>query len=203
MEGWNRSESIVTEWRLPVIGFAGYSNSGKTSLASQVVALLEREGVRVAVVKHDGHGHYKEAPGTDSALYLEAGASAVAVLSPEGFVLRERRLDCSLEWMAERLSKETDSAGGCPYDLVVAEGFKSGDHPKIAVARRASDLAILDVGPREAWIALACPSSLMQEKRLDLEVLAMDDPLEVSRFVLLFLSKQAGLAKGITPSGLA
>ena len=61
-----------------VIGFTGYSNSGKTRLISRLVSYLALTNIRCAVVKHDAHGHYKEAKDSDSAQFIEAGAAATS-----------------------------------------------------------------------------------------------------------------------------
>jgi molybdopterin-guanine dinucleotide biosynthesis protein B len=118
-----------------VIGFAGFSGSGKTTLATQVVGILRGRGVRVAVVKHDGHGHYKEAEGSDSAQYIVAGAQQVVVVSPGAVVTYEARVGMTLD---EQLGRMVDC------DVVLVEGFKGGTHAKIAVFRDAEQAEVLE-----------------------------------------------------------
>ena len=48
------------------IGFAGYSGQRKNNLVAKLIVEMKRRGYRIAVMKHDAHGHYKEAAGTDS-----------------------------------------------------------------------------------------------------------------------------------------
>jgi molybdopterin-guanine dinucleotide biosynthesis protein B len=118
-----------------VIGFAGFSGSGKTTLATQVVGLLRKRGIRVAVIKHDGHGHYKEAEGSDSAQYISAGAQQVVVVSPGAVVTYEARVGVTLEKQLQRMED---------CDVVLVEGFKGGAHPKIAVFRDAGQSEVLE-----------------------------------------------------------
>ena len=40
---------------IPVIAFAAYSGTGKTTLIEKLVAALKGKGLRLAVIKHDGH----------------------------------------------------------------------------------------------------------------------------------------------------
>lgn len=132
--------------RSKVIGFAGYSGSGKTTLISRLTPLFEAQGVRVAVIKHDAHGHYKEVEGADSAQLFAAGASAVVVVSPHEVRYRERG-EVTLERTLERV--------GSRYDLLFVEGFKHGSHDKIAVFRTPEQAAILKELPVPpiAWAA--------------------------------------------------
>ena len=40
---------------IPILGFAAYSGTGKTTLIEQLVRSLKAQGLRIAVIKHDGH----------------------------------------------------------------------------------------------------------------------------------------------------
>ena len=40
---------------IPVIAFAAYSGTGKTTLIEKLVRELKNRGLRLAVIKHDGH----------------------------------------------------------------------------------------------------------------------------------------------------
>ncbi len=51
---------------IPVIGFAAYSGTGKTTVMEKVIAELTARGLRVGTVKHDGHGFEIDHPGKDS-----------------------------------------------------------------------------------------------------------------------------------------
>ncbi|MFD0695815.1 molybdopterin-guanine dinucleotide biosynthesis protein B [Paenibacillus sp. GCM10027628] len=118
------------------IGFAGYSNSGKTTLIAKVVIEFQRRGYRVAVMKHDAHGHYKEAAGADSTTFVQAGADAVVTISPEAVRVYERK---EMPLLQEQLLAFAD------YDFVFIEGFKKEKHPKIAVFRTIEQSEIIQV----------------------------------------------------------
>jgi molybdopterin-guanine dinucleotide biosynthesis protein B len=140
-----------------VIGFTGFSNSGKTWLISRLVSYFAQSNIRCAVVKHDAHGHYKEASNSDSAQFIEAGAAATVVVSPNSYV-SYKRMPIDLDELLEKLQADK-------YDLILVEGFKQGNHAKIALFRtheQARIIALLTVMP----VALVAPESL-KEYRLE------------------------------------
>ncbi|NOU86796.1 molybdopterin-guanine dinucleotide biosynthesis protein B [Paenibacillus sp. LMG 31460] len=123
------------------IGFAGYSDSGKTTLVAKLIVEMKQRGYRIAVMKHDAHGHYKEAAGTDSTTFVESGAEAVVTLSPDGIHAFEKKRNPSLE---EQISAYAH------LDYVFIEGFKKEKHPKIAVFRtieQSEIIHVLEPGP--------------------------------------------------------
>jgi len=159
-----------------IIGLAGYSGSGKTTLLTRLVPLLKQEGLKVAVMKHDAHGHYKEVSGADSALLAEAGADEVWTLSPEAVHIYRRAAEPLPEELIER-----ELQG---MDLVLIEGFKRGSHRKIAVFRSAEQSRILEeLEPAPIAIAAGVPFASPAAP-----VFALDDAPGLARFLL----EQAG-----------
>jgi molybdenum cofactor guanylyltransferase/molybdopterin-guanine dinucleotide biosynthesis protein MobB len=115
----------------PVIGVAGWKNSGKTTLVTRLVTELTRRGFRVATVKHAHHNFQIDDAETDSARHRRAGAAQVAIVSPRRWaVVRELRgaPEPSLDETIGRLE---------PADLVIVEGYKAAPIPKIEVRRLA------------------------------------------------------------------
>lgn len=109
----------------PVYSLVGWSGSGKTTLLEKLLPLLRREGLTVAVVKHDGHEFEMDEPGRDSWRMARAGAEVSAVFSATHAAILENR-PLTIEEMVARLRD---------VDLVLTEGGKSGPYPKIGVAR--------------------------------------------------------------------
>ena len=64
-----------------VIGLAGWSGAGKTTLMTRVIPVLVARGLRVSTVKHAHHGFDVDIPGKDSHMHRQAGASEVFVSS--------------------------------------------------------------------------------------------------------------------------
>jgi formylmethanofuran dehydrogenase subunit E len=109
-----------------VVSFIGRANSGKTLLLERVVAEVKRRGYRVAVVKHCPHGCSVDQPGSDTWRYQRAGSDVVAASAPHELAVM-RRLD------AEPTADQIAEMVGSDVDIVLLEGFKQSDLPKILV----------------------------------------------------------------------
>lgn len=107
--------------QIPVMGFAAWSGTGKTTVLEAVVRELKKRGLRLAVIKHDVHGLDPEGPGKDSWRYRQAGADAVILAGPE-----EHR---SLPELVQSVREA---------DLILVEGFKNEPVPRIGLARKAT-----------------------------------------------------------------
>ena len=64
----------MNSFKVPVLGFAAYSGTGKTTLLVRLIPLLKQQGVRVAMVKHAHHEFDIDIPGKDSYELRKAGA---------------------------------------------------------------------------------------------------------------------------------
>ena len=112
-----------------VFGITGWKNSGKTTLTEGLVAELTRRGWRISTVKHAHHAFDIDKEGTDSFRHRAAGASEVAIVSGNRWALmHELRGE-------QEPSMHTIIARLAPCDLVLVEGYKREDHPKIEVRR--------------------------------------------------------------------
>jgi molybdopterin-guanine dinucleotide biosynthesis protein MobB len=109
----------------PVMGIVGDSNSGKTLLVEQLVPALGARGLRVAVVKRCSHQLHADQPGKDSDRAFQAGADVLAVSPDEAFA-RFHEGNMPLAECVRRVAE------GC--DVVLAEGFREAEIPKIYVA---------------------------------------------------------------------
>ena len=117
----------------PVVSIVGKSKSGKTTLMEKLVGELKSRGYRVATIKHPPEGMTFDEPGKDSWRHIQAGSEATAIASPDKIVLikpiaRALILDEIVRFFGE------------DYDIILAEGFKQGNAPKIEVHRK-------EVGP--------------------------------------------------------
>jgi molybdopterin-guanine dinucleotide biosynthesis protein len=133
--GWRaalqpRIRAFMDASPVPVVSFVGKKKSGKTTVVLGVIEELRRRGHRLAAIKHDTHGFEVDVPGTDSYRFREAGAEVVGISSPDKYVwLNTIQEEPSLEELVGQI--------GEPVDLVITEGFKKQDAPKIEVSRRA------------------------------------------------------------------
>jgi molybdopterin-guanine dinucleotide biosynthesis protein B len=112
---------------IPVISLVGKSGVGKTTALERIIREIKRRGYRVGTVKHDTHGFEMDKPGKDSWRHAQAGSDAVVVSGPHKMALiRKMDEEMPLEEIAQLMGD---------VDLVITEGYKRGDKPKIEVSR--------------------------------------------------------------------
>ncbi len=112
-----------------VLSVVGPSNSGKTTLLTNLIPELKRRGHRVAVAKHSMGDLDLDQPGKDSWRLAGAGSDAVVVSGPQRVALVKKvERDPTLEEVLTLL--------GDSYDVVLIEGFKRSKIPKIEVHRK-------------------------------------------------------------------
>ena len=114
-----------------VIGLAGWSGAGKTTLVAKILPRILGRGLRVSTVKHAHHSFDIDQPGKDSHTHRLAGATEVLVSSSSRWALVHELRGAPEAALGALLAKLT------PVDLVLVEGFKHGRHPKIEVYRGA------------------------------------------------------------------
>jgi molybdopterin-guanine dinucleotide biosynthesis protein B len=112
-----------------VIGLAGWSGAGKTTVIVKVVPLLLARGLTVSTVKRAHHSFDIDQPGKDSYEHRKAGAMEVLVASERRFALIHENAEAHHPALASLLQRLS------PVDLVVVEGFKRESHPKLEVHR--------------------------------------------------------------------
>ena len=109
----------------------GIKNSGKTTLIEGIIRTLTGRGLKVAVIKHDGHDFECDIPGTDSWRFAKAGACGVSVYSKSQFFIRKMRENRGPEEVFLcSLTKAFPEA-----DVLLIEGCKDYSFRKIEVVR--------------------------------------------------------------------
>jgi molybdopterin molybdotransferase len=116
---------------IPVLGFAAFSGTGKTTLLEKLIPRLNATGLRIGMIKHAHHNFDVDKPGKDSYRLRKAGARQMLIASSKRQALmtenateREPRLDELLP----RLNMDA-------IDLVLVEGFKHVSFAKIELRR--------------------------------------------------------------------
>jgi molybdopterin-guanine dinucleotide biosynthesis protein B len=113
----------------PIVSIVGKSKSGKTTLMEKLIGELKSRGYRVATVKHTPQEMTFDEPGKDSWRHTQAGSEAAVISASDKIVLiKPISGDLSLKQIAHLLGED--------YDIILAEGFRHGDAPKIEVHRK-------------------------------------------------------------------
>ena len=118
---------------MKIIGLAGWSGAGKTTLIAKLLPALIAKGLCVSTIKHAHHGFDLDTPGKDSWVHRQSGATEVLVSSGRRWALMHELRGEPEPALADLLAKLAH------VDLVIVEGFKSEAYPKIEIHRRAND----------------------------------------------------------------
>jgi len=112
---------------LPMVSFIGSSGSGKTTLLEKLIPELTGRGLKVGTIKHHIHDFDMDRKGKDSWRHKQAGASISMISSPNriGMVM-----DVDHDYNPYELAPLF-----CNIDIVLSEGYKYKDVPKIEVYR--------------------------------------------------------------------
>lgn len=121
---------------MKVIGIVGPSDVGKTTLIEKLIDCFVEDGLRVSTLKQT-KDFTIDHPGKDTDRFRAAGATEVMVASPSRFALMRHvsEEELSLEFLLSKLAL---------VDIVLAEGFRLSNIPKVEV-RRAGFV------PRKPW----------------------------------------------------
>lgn len=121
---------------VPVISVVGKSKAGKTSLIEKLIAELKQRGYKVATIKRDAHRFDMDKPGKDTYRHYHAGADAIMISSQEKMAMIQRTEgeEIPLDELVRKLP---------PVDLILTEGFRMGDKPKIEVHRKELERGLL------------------------------------------------------------
>ena len=115
-----------------VIGIFGWKDVGKTHFATGIIKLLVSKGYKVGSIKHAHHDFDIDQPGTDSFKHRKAGASQVIISSSRRWAKIFENIN-EKEKNLEELIGEFQNV-----DIVVVEGFKKENHPKIEIIEKNS-----------------------------------------------------------------
>ena len=162
---------------VPMLGFAAFSGTGKTTLLTQTIPILKHYGLRIGLIKHSHHNFQIDQPGKDSFRLREAGASPVMLVSTHRRAIiteispeQEPRLDDQL-----KLFDQSE------LDLILVEGFKAEQFPKIELHRPSLNKPLLYLNDPNiiaiaSDVALETPDTLTQ--------LDINQPEMIAAFIL-------------------
>ncbi|XEV13733.1 bifunctional molybdopterin-guanine dinucleotide biosynthesis adaptor protein MobB/molybdopterin molybdotransferase MoeA [Vibrio alginolyticus] len=115
---------------IPILGFAAYSGTGKTTLLEALLPKLTEAGLRIGMLKHAHHNFDVDKPGKDSYRLRKAGASQILIASRNRFALMTEtpEAEAEFEFLLTRFDEDM-------LDVVLVEGCKNIAFPKIELHR--------------------------------------------------------------------
>jgi molybdopterin-guanine dinucleotide biosynthesis protein B len=158
---------------MKTIAIAGYSGSGKTTLIEKVIPCLVMEGFKVSLVKHAHHEFDIDQPGKDSHRHRLAGATEVLISASNRWALMHELRGATEPTLEEQLNHLS------PCDVVIVEGWKYQQMPKIEVHRKLAGKPLLFVDDPSV-VAIATDESLAT----GLPQFALDDAESVAQFII-------------------
>ncbi len=158
----------------PIVLFVGLSGTGKTTLVEGVIQCLKNRGYTVAALKHSRHEINTDSEGTDSWRFSNAGAD-ISLLSSSETLCFTGRMDSEME------PEELASLYARNMDIMLAEGYKDGTHPKIEVHRSQMGNDLLCRGQENDPLLIAVVSDANLE--IDVPVFDLDDIDGVCDFI--------------------
>lgn len=178
----------------PVLGFAAWSGTGKTTLLRKLIPALREGGLRIGVVKHAHHTFDVDQPGKDSYELRHAGAQRVLIGSRVRWALmaeieQHPNSDDGKGDVEPTLAELLEHMPSEDLDLILVEGFKHERFPKIELHRTGLAKALL-YPDDNGIIAIACDSVL--DPMPDVPVLDLNDVATLTNFVREFVATQTG-----------
>ena len=163
--------------RKRIVAISGVKNSGKTTLICRLLEIFKEKGLRVAVLKHDGHDFEPDVPGTDTYRQLQAGAYGTAVFSKGKYMLVKQQPQISEKELMEFFPE---------VDLILLEGFKYSTYPKIEIVRKGNSTE--SVCNPERLMAIATNLDAEEREALsipeDVPLFELDNAKSIAEFIL-------------------
>ena len=115
---------------IPILGFAAYSGTGKTTLLEALLPRLTQAGIRIGMLKHAHHNFDVDKEGKDSFRLRKAGASQMLISSRNRYALMTEtpEAESEFEYLLSRFNTDT-------LDVILVEGCKNIAFPKIELHR--------------------------------------------------------------------
>ncbi|WEM40866.1 bifunctional molybdopterin-guanine dinucleotide biosynthesis adaptor protein MobB/molybdopterin molybdotransferase MoeA [Photobacterium sp. DA100] len=180
---------------LPILGFAAWSGTGKTTLLEAMLPKLVELGIRVAVIKHAHHNFDIDKEGKDSYRLRKAGAGQMLISSRyrRAMITETPEEEATLPQLIAELDLNA-------LDLILVEGFKQLSFPKIELHRK--EIGKPWLFPEDSNIIAVAANVAAQTKLPQLDINDLD---KLTQFVADFAKQQSAPSlscSDLDPSGM-
>lgn len=158
-----------------ILAVSGAKNTGKTTLIEAILPFLKSYGLKIAVIKHDGHDFEADVAGTDTYRHKKAGAYATAIFSKHKYMIVKD----------EEINEQVLIRQFSEADLILLEGFKYSDYPKIELVRKeVSEAYVCDPKMVLTYISDG------ELKNKDKDVLPFHDKERIAKFIYNYYQEE-------------
>ena len=187
--------SLIRYQNTPLLGFAAFSGTGKTTLLEQLIPELNQANIHVAMIKHTHHDKFDiDQPGKDSYRLRKAGAEQMLVASAKRWALMVENSQ-----QHQQLNPEPNLSELLPHldlqniDLILVEGFKHERISKIELHRPALEKPLLY--PDDAnIIAIATDQDNLAQKypdQIQCPLIDINNITEITAFITGLLTDES------------
>jgi molybdopterin-guanine dinucleotide biosynthesis adapter protein len=165
----------MTKDRIPLISIVGTSKTGKTTFIEKLIPVIKEKGLKIATIKHHHLDFEIDRVGKDTYRHKKAGSSTVILSSPHKIALvRDVAQEMSLRDIVSRYIEDAD--------IIITEGYKKEDVPKIEIFRHAKKVSPLCLHDKTIL-------AVVTDKHIDTSIsqFSMDDVEGVAKFVNVIL----------------
>ena len=162
----------------PLIGFVATSGTGKTTLLEKIIPILKDNNCRPGLIKHAHHDFEIDYPGKDSFRLRKAGAHETMIGSRNRWALiHENNTYLTEPALFDLLSKMSLHE----LDVILVEGFKHEQYPKILLHREALQQ---DINQYIDQQTIAVASDIKPPITKNLPLLDINNPQQIAHFIL-------------------
>jgi len=163
---------------VPIIGFCAFSGTGKTTLLTQLIPLLKGKGIRIGVIKHAHHNFEIDHPNKDSYKLRQAGTEQMLIVSDKCIAkikeIKPDKSEINLLNVLGELDYKT-------LDLILVEGFKHYNFPKIELHR--PELKKPLIFPNDTSVIAIATNNNLTTRPAHLPVLDLNDIQGIAEFI--------------------
>ncbi len=181
----------MKDTNVPILGFAAFSGTGKTTLLTQLIPLLKNTGLRVGLIKHSHHNFEIDKPEKDSYRLRKAGASPIMIVSSH----RRATITEFAEVTEPKLVDQINTLDSSDLDLILVEGFKAEYFPKIELYRPSlkskllfpNDSSIIAIATDENFALTTNNTNLAEANLTSISkppTLDINNPKQIANFIL-------------------
>lgn len=176
---------------VPILGFAAYSGTGKTTLIEALLPKLTEAGLRIGMLKHAHHNFDVDKPGKDSYRLRKAGASQMLISSRNRYALMTEtpQEESEFHYLLSRFDQQQ-------LDVILVEGCKNIAFPKIELHR--DEVGKPWLHPSDDNIVAIAADSHVETTQLP--QLDINDLESITQFILDFVARKGETDKETTGS---